>query len=256
MRQISVYTWLTVLIFTVFLVSCEEKKLDPANPEKSFVYAKEPYDDGNYELALRKLGEFKARFPYSKYAAEAELLIANSHFESERYGEASAAYEHFIQLHPKHPKVEFAMYRMGESYWADAPEEIDREQEYTAKALIEWQKLVNTYPDGEYGKKAMGNIKLGKRRIAESENFVANFYCEQEIWHSCAYRSIRLADNYPEFMDLRKAAVSRAVEALENLAKLKQADPKSDKNLYFKTMTAGEIAAKAADLKQKLNSLK
>src|SRR4051812_28292124 len=87
--------------YTLFLTGCAEKEFDPNNPEKSYGIAKEPYDDENYEIALQKLGEFKSRFPYSKFAAEAELLIANSQFELGHYTEAALAYEQFVKLHPK-----------------------------------------------------------------------------------------------------------------------------------------------------------
>ncbi len=127
-------------IFNVLLTACTEKEFDPNDPAKSYGIAKEPYDDENYEIALTKLGEFKSRFPYSKYATEAELLIANSHYELSQYTEAALAYAQFVKLHPRHPQVDYAMFRIGESYWQDSPEEVDREQEYTLKAIEEWQR--------------------------------------------------------------------------------------------------------------------
>src|SRR6185312_11564391 len=153
---------LFLLLLAGFLTSCAEKEFDPNNPEKSYSIAKEPYDDGNYEIALTKLGEFKSRFPYSKYATEAELLIANSQFELGHYTEAALAYEQFVKLHPRHPKADFAEFRVGESYWQDAPEEIDREQDYTLKAIKEWGKLLEKMPDSPYAKKAKELIAKGK----------------------------------------------------------------------------------------------
>ena len=56
----------------------------------------------------------KNKFPYSNYATEAQLKIADVYYMQESYGEAAVAYEAFRDLHPKHEKVPYAMFRIGE----------------------------------------------------------------------------------------------------------------------------------------------
>jgi len=231
---------------------CSEKEFDPNDPKKSFGIAKEYYDDESWDMAITKLGEFKSRFPYSQYAVEAELLIANSHFELDQFIEAAAAYEQFAKLHPKHPKLDFAMFRVGESHWKDAPEEIDREQEYTIKAIEEWQKLVDRMPTSSWSEKAKGLIEQGKRRLAESSEFVSKFYCRREIYHACAFRYIKLAAEFSQFPDLKRNALSEAARALDILATQKEAAPDSDKNLYFKKYSPAALRAQAAELRRQL----
>jgi outer membrane protein assembly factor BamD len=247
---------LLILFFSTFFWGCEEQELDPNNPEKSYGIAKEPYDEENYEIAVQKLGEFKSRFPYSKYAAEAELLIANAQFELGHYTEAALAYEQFVKLHPKHPKADYASFRVGESYWEDAPDDIDREQDYTLKAIKEWEKLIDKMPDSPYAKQAKELVAKGKRRVADSIMFVVRFYCKMEVYHACAYRAIQLADEYAEFSDLRVESLEYAISSLEKVADAKAADEKSDKNLYFKTMTAEQIRARADNFRRLLADYK
>lgn len=248
--------YILIAIYFIIFQGCEEKQFDPNNPQTSFAMAKEPYDDENYELAIIKLGEFKARFPYSRYAIEAELLMANSHFENGDYAESAAAYNQFATFHPNHPQVAYALFRVGASYWADAPEEIDREQEFTHKAIAEWQKLINTKSKSKYTEQAKELIKEGKLRLARSEEFIANFYCEQEIWHACAYRNIQLAARFPEYAKIRYKAVVKAADALLILAKEKDKDEESDKNLYFKNLTVDELKEKSKRLRATAQSLK
>ncbi len=241
------------LIFCFFLVianACTEERFDPNDPQKSFLMARAPYDDKSYEIALQKLGEFKARFPYSQYATEAELLIANSHFELEQFIEAAAAYESFVKLHPKHAEVDYAMFRVGESHWREAPEEIDREQDYTKQAVASWQKLLKERPKSQYTEEAKEKLRLGQLRLAESDEFIAKFYCKLEIYHACASRSLKLAEDFKQFASLHKDALQRAAKAFEKMAEIKEQDPKNDKNIYFKTMTAQEIRAKAVALRK------
>lgn len=242
------YRLISVAVLLAFC-GCSQKEFDPADPAGSFAIAQEPYDDGDYEIAIQKLGEYKARFPYSKFAINAELLIANSHFELGHYEEAAAAYAQFVKLHPKHEKIDFAMYRVGESYWAEAPEGIDRDQEYTGKAIEEWEKLVARMPESSYAKKAEKQIVEGRRRIAESFEFVSQFYCKLDIYSACAFRYIQLAEQFPQFKDLRKTALLEAAQALDQVAKQKAADPESDKNIYFQRMTADQIRERAKQLR-------
>lgn len=230
---------------------CSEKDYNKSDPAESFAYARESYDEENYDLALKRLGEFKSRFPYSKYAILAELFMANSHFELGNYEESSVAYALFIRLHPTHEQLDFAMYRVGESIWVDSPEDVDREQEYTARAIAEWEKLIERFPESQYSKKALELVALGKRRIAESHVFIANFYCKLEIYHACAYRSLRLIQDFPQYTDLVKKSYARAASAFEQLAAEKAQDENSDKNIYFKQMSSRELLQKAAELRNK-----
>ena len=243
---------LILAVYCLVLGGCTEKEFDPNDPQKSFGIAKEPYDDENYEIAIQRLGEFKSRFPYSKFATEAELLIANAQFELGHYTEAALAYEQFVKLHPKHPQVDYAQYRIGESYWKDAPDDVDREQDYTLKAVREWEKLIARLPDSPYSKKAKELVAKGKRRVAESVEFITHFYCKQEIYHACAFTALQLADEYGEFSDLRVKALQYAIKALDKVADEKAQEPNSDSNLYFKTMTAPQIKERADNLKRLL----
>ena len=238
----------------LFIYSCAEKELDPNDPKGSFATAKAPYDDSRYEDAIRRLGEFKSRFPYSQFAAESELLIADSHFHLDHFQEAAAAYDTFVSLHPKHPKADFAMFRVAESYWQDAPEAVSREQEYTSKAIQEWNELIKKYPQSEYSKQAEEYVAKGTRRLAESIQFIARFYCKQEIWHACAFRYIHLLEKYPEYKDMSNEALERAAFALEKVADAKEKDPTSDKNLFHRSMTAQQIREKAATFRKILKS--
>ena len=232
-----------------FVFACTQKEFDPERAEYSYQLAKEPYMDGNYEIAITRLGEFKARFPYSRFAIEAELLLANSQYELRRYAEAGASYKQFAKLHPKHPEVPFALFRLGDTYWKEAPGDVDREQEYTQKAVENWRTLVKEYPENIYAKQAASFIEQGTRRLAEASRFVAAFYCKQEIWHACAYSQIQLAEDFPQYPEMRQLALEQAAKALEKVA----ASPRKendDSNLYYKNFSMEQLKEKAKELRE------
>ncbi|MBC7660438.1 MAG: outer membrane protein assembly factor BamD [Chitinophagaceae bacterium] len=239
-----------LVIFIGLGTGCTSKPVDPNDPTASFEAAKAPYDDEMYEIAITRLGEFKSRFPYSKNAPDAELMIANAHYKLGRYPEAAAAYEQFVKLHPRHAEADMAQYRIGESYWAEAPEEIDREQEYTLKAISEWEKVVVNYPTSTYKNKADDFLKTGKRRVADHSEFIARFYCKRKIYHACAYRYVELAEQFPQFKDLQKIALTQAGMAFEELAKGKSKDEQSDANYFYKSMSSAQLQQKSDEMKR------
>jgi outer membrane protein assembly factor BamD len=235
-----------ILIVHMLTGGCTENKGDPNDPQAAYLSAKEAYDDENFEIAVSKLKEFRARFPYSNLATKAELEIADSHFRLEQYPEASAVYAEFIKLHPKHTEVDFAKFRIGLCNWNLAPENIDRDQEYTEKALVDFRELIKDFPQSKYTPEAKRNLEKGERRIAEALNFTGSFYCKQEIWHACAQSSMELIENWAKFKDLVKVASKRVAVSFENLADLKDKEPESDKNLFFKSMSSAEMRKKSA----------
>ncbi len=230
--------------------SCAEKGIVDDNPQESFANVRIPYEDHNFEIAIKKLGEFKSRFPYSRFASEAELLIADCHFELGKFAEAGVEYEQFVKLHPKHPQLGFALFRIGMSYWKDAPNEIDREQEYTRLAIQKWQRLLKEYPDSSESREAKQLMEKGQRRIAEAQDFIARFYCRKEIWDSCVYESMNILENFPHEKDLAKEAIQRAAKGFAKLAKHYNPEHK-DKNLFYRDSTKEDLEKKAREFKER-----
>jgi outer membrane protein assembly factor BamD len=196
-------------------------------------------------MALMKLREFKSRFPYSSFATKAELQIADCHFQLEQFAEASVVYAEFIKLHPKHSEVDFAQFRIGMSHWNLSPEGSDRDQEFTEKAVNEFKELIKNFPQSKYLPDSKTNLASGEKKLAESLDMIGAYYCKQEIWHACAQRSMDLVEAWPQFRHLVKKASHRAAQSFDRLADLKESNPQSDTNYFYKSMTASELRSKA-----------
>lgn len=242
-----------LILCAILTISCSEKSTTKPDAADAFVSAKAAYNDGLYEIAIQKLSEYKSKYPYSNYAVEADLLIANCHFELGNFEEAAISYKHFIRLHPNHEKVEESLYKIGESYWKEAPDDVDREQEYTKKAIKEWSRLLAKYPNSSFAKEARKNIEKGRRRIAGNLVFIGNFYCKQEIYHACAYRFSQIITEFRQFPDVRKVALEKLYLSFEELAKIKSHNPNSDSNIYFKGLSAKELRDKSQQFKALLD---
>ena len=241
---------LYLLIFSFTLGGCWAKSFDPANPDAVFTAARTSFTEQDYELAITRLGRFKSRFPYNKLAAEAELLIADALYALARYPEALLAYQRFVRLRPRHPRRAYAMFQVGQSHWVEAPSEVDREQNYTYQALAAWRDLLAAYPASAEAQQAQQLIAQGERRIAGSFIFIADFYCAQGIYHSCAWRHLELAKKWARFADLAASSRRKAAAALEKVLMQKKNSPADSSNVLLKNYSRADIVALISELRQ------
>lgn len=163
-----------------------------------------------YEEAIECLEIFKSRFPQTALGQEAELKIADTYFRQGEFLLAAESYQSFISLHPSHPKVDYALYRKGLSYFENSPKAIDRDQQYLDKAVGELETFLRLFPNSPYfstGEKALQNAR---DRLAERIYYIGRFY----------YRT-------KEY----KAAIPR----LEELVRLYPSSPKTPRALYLLT---------------------
>lgn len=196
--------------------------------EELYKNAMEDLHDSLYPEALQGFSEIKAKFPYSKYAALADLRSADTHYERGKYVEAIDAYRQFMKLHPTHEEVPYAMFRIGEAYAKQAPEDwffmppaAEKDQANTRLAISAYQDVIDRYPKAEYAEKARQRLAECKRVLAEHELYVAKFYWHREKWRAAANRAEGVVRDYggskldPEALLLAARAFGRAGDANE-----------------------------------------
>lgn len=171
--------------------------------EQRYMSAQENLEDGDHLEAIRQFNTVRNKFPYSKYAPLAELRIADAYFAQEKYASAVEQYRNFIQLHPNHPKVVYANWRVARAFYALQPEEwwflppaYERDLAKTRDAVREMRLFVKRYPDSEYASKANEMLAQARRRLADHELYVAEFYLEKENPRAAALRLQYLLKNF------------------------------------------------------------
>jgi outer membrane protein assembly factor BamD len=188
----------------------------PAEEEEMFASAEENYQAGMEILEGRRLLFFfksvdHARaikyfqyvvdnFPYSDHAALAELRIADTHFSQgtlKSYEEAQSYYQDFVELHPNHPKVPYAIYRNGLCSYQQM-RGTDRDQKSVRAAAAQFEALLQRYPDSEEAGDARAKLADIQQRMARHELDIADFYYEQGLHHAAVQRYRRALEQFPE----------------------------------------------------------
>lgn len=237
------------LVFSFTFVRCAEKPISSLSAEEGISRIRSSHADQYWEKVVNEVNEYRSRYPYTQYAPEAEMLQADAYFQSSRYPEAVASYEEFLKKNPSNPQAAFAAFRVGESYDAEAPEEIDREQDFALKAIDRYTVFLERYPTAKWVGQAKVRVELLRRRIAEHSLFVARFYWRKELYQGALSRYLAILSDYGQYEDLKTEARERAVESYLKLADILENDPKSDKIVYFKNTTPAELRKKAEMLR-------
>ena len=80
---------------------------------KLYAEAKEALNSGAYENAIKYFERLESRYPYGRYAQQAQLEIAYAYWKSQEHAQAIAACDRFIKLHPNHERLDYVYYLKG-----------------------------------------------------------------------------------------------------------------------------------------------
>ncbi|HRK06240.1 MAG TPA: outer membrane protein assembly factor BamD [Pseudobdellovibrionaceae bacterium] len=189
------------LSFCLLILSAcsSNEKFDTNTPEGLFKLAEEYEKDERYEDAVMKFSEVKNKHPYSRFATEAELRVADVQFKRESYIEAQHAYQTFKELHPKHSRIDYVTFRLGLSYFNQLPPTIDRDLSLADKAILYFDELTASFPKSEFVKEAQEKKLAAIKMLGDKELYIAQFYFKKKQYDSALGRYEGLLRNYPRY---------------------------------------------------------
>jgi outer membrane protein assembly factor BamD len=195
--------WMIFLLIALpLLFGCGGKGKDikkiEGEPEKLYKEGLARFNKRDYPEALRKFEELKSSFPDSPpYTIWAELKIGDCHFLKKEYVEAIAAYEEFKKIHPSHEEIPYVQYQIAMSYYNQMLT-LDRDQTSTQKALSSFEYIIANYPPSLFTDKAKGKVGVCKKRLADHEFYIGNFYYKQGRFQASASRFEGLLEKFPK----------------------------------------------------------
>jgi len=178
------------------------------------------YESRHYKESLKAFTQLKDWYPFSRYAILAELRIADSHYELEHYDEAILAYEDFEELHPKNDAIVRVIYRRG-LCWYKRMDTVDRDSRPAAKAIVQFNRLKERFPDSEYVSKIDKMIVECTNNLAGHELYVAEFYFNSGNYEASLNRYKYLVEFFPtsEYATIalnRIGSLQQKVDKIEN----------------------------------------
>ena len=196
------YAFKYLVLFNFFLTGLTTgcvtyDNFDTTTAQGAFGLGKQLEEDERFEEALAQYGQVKNRFPYSQYKVAAELQIAEIQFKREFFPQAQAAYELFKELHPKHPRIDYIQFQIGESLFQQLPSTVDRDLSLGPQVIAQFDLLLRDYPGSKYGKKARERREETRNKLAGKELYIADFYFRTDEWKPAVVRYEKYLREFP-----------------------------------------------------------
>lgn len=165
---------------------------------------------GKTTAAVKSFEEVDRLHPYSELAKKSILLQAYTNFEKGAYTDAIQSAKRFVTLYPTHPDSAYALYLIGESYYAQIPD-ITRDQDITNKCLEAYGEVTKKFPDSQYAKDAQRKIDFARDQLAGKEMEIGRFYLQKKQYLAAISRFRKVVSDYQTTRHVEEA-LARLVE--------------------------------------------
>jgi len=174
--------------------------------EKLYGEAKEAMTDGAYDKAVKLFEKLESRYPYGRYAQQAQLEVAYAYYRQSEAASAISACERFIKLHPNHPNVDYAYYLKGlVSFNEDlglvsflSNEDLsERDPKAARESFDTFKELAIKFPYSKYTPDATERMKYLVNTLAAYEVHVARYYLRRGAYVAAANRAQAAIKGFP-----------------------------------------------------------
>ncbi len=194
-------------IVTFFIASCNSDGPEIEQPEKIYYdQAQRRLSAKNYFGAIESLQAIETRYPFGKFAEQAQVELIYAHFMNTETEAAHAAAEKFIRLHPRHPNIDYAYFMKGlSSYTRDDSFIVrvtdtdlsNRDISGAKESFAELTEFLTRFPDSQYSTYAkQRNIYL-RNMIARNELAAADYYLSIDAYVAAIGRASYVIENIP-----------------------------------------------------------
>jgi outer membrane protein assembly factor BamD len=182
--------------------------------QKLYSEAKDNLNDGNYERSVKLFETLESRYPFGRYAQQAQLEVAYAYYKDNEPISAIAACDRFIKLHPNHPNVDYAYYLKGLANFNDDlgvlgnlvdQDMSERDPQAARDAFLSFKELVTRFPDSKYAADSRARMTYLVNALASNEVHVAKYYMKRKAWVASANRAREVVKNYPDAPALEEA---------------------------------------------------
>ncbi len=174
---------------------------------KLYTEAKTALDEGVHDKAIRYFEKLESRYPYGRFAQQAQMEIAYAYWKSGETASATAACDRFIKLHPNHPSIDYIYYLrglinfngdlgiLGQLRQQDMTE---RDPKGARESFDAFKELVTRFPESKYAPDAIARMKYLVNALASLEVHVARYYIKRGAYVAAANRAQYAVKNYPD----------------------------------------------------------
>lgn len=186
----------------------------------------------NFDDAIQRLQQLESRYPFGRYAEQAQLELIYAYFKSVQPESARSAADRFIRLHPEHPNVDYAYYLRGMASFEEDRNVLDRylpldpakrDPGAARDSFNDFAQLISRFPDSKYAPDAQMRMIYLRNMLAAHEIYVARYYIIRGAYLAAINRGRYVLENFQQTPSVADG-LAIMVEAYLKLGLKQQAD--------------------------------
>jgi outer membrane protein assembly factor BamD len=222
---------LLVVFLALVLAGCglfsgnEEDQTAGWSAQRLYGEAKDAMASKDWAQAVKYFEKLEARFPYGRFAQQAQLEIAYAQWKDGERASAIAAADRFIKLYPNHQNVDYAYYlrglinfneQQGLLSFLTTPDMTDRDPKASREAFESFKEVVTRFPESKYADDSAARMRYLVNALASHEVAVARYYIKRTAYLAAANRAQYAIQHYPQAPAVEEAIfiLVRAYDAL------------------------------------------
>lgn len=237
MRHQIILLFIVNLISNILLSGCHSSDLTKnLTAEERFEIGKNLFNEEDYLEAINEFEIIKLQFPASSVADDAQYYLAECRFKQEEFLLAAVEYQELKNNLPASPLIPIAQYKIGLSYYKLSPKPA-LDQQYTRRAIDEFQTYVEYYPKDDMVTDASAKIIELNERLAKKIFDSAELYMKMEYYKSATIYYTSVIERYydtpyaePSLLGKVKSLIARSryAEAMQDIEKFLDKYPNSE----------------------------
>ncbi len=199
---------LCLMVAMLAISGCSrEKQDDDRGAEELYAEAHRALQSRNYARAIDRYRNLTTRYPFGRHAEQAQLDMAYAMFRANQPERAITALDRFIRTYPTHPNVDYAWYLKGLVHYEQTMgflrrlfpgQVVDRDQTSARQSFMEFQELIQRFPQSRYVADARQRMVFLRNVLAEHEIVVAEYYYRRGAYIAAINRAKYVIENYPQ----------------------------------------------------------
>ena len=172
-------------------------------------------EDHNFEKAVKTFEKLQSRYPYGRYAQQAQMEIAYSYYKQGEPAPALSAIERFIKQYPNNAHLDYVYYLKGLVNFDEnlggimnalsQQDPSERDPKSLHESFDTFKELVTRFPSSIYAPDARLRMQYLLNTLAGSDIHVANYYLRRGAYIAAANRAKGVLSDYPNTPQTREA---------------------------------------------------
>ncbi len=174
--------------------------------QKLYAEARLELADRNWANAIKHYERIESRYPYGRFAQQAQIEAAYAHWKIDDQASAMATIDRFLKQYPNHPSADYMYFLRGVINFNDdlgilgffsGEDQSERDPKAAADAFAAFKELATRYPESKYTPDAILRMNYLVNALASHEVHVARYYMRRKAYVAAVNRAQYSMKNYP-----------------------------------------------------------